>query len=191
MFLASITTTAGAAETFYRLVDIGTVPWDSTNGARGIAMNSKGDIVGVSLETPIRAFFWDAKTGAMTELVAFSGGTDDFVYAGAVNDHGAVVGESIKGVSEPNHALLWEPRSYQAIELEPPGGCRFASAEAINDRGAVALYTCGGGLAHAHVRKPDGTLVDLGVLPGDDSAFQWTSITAGKSWETASPRIVA
>jgi probable HAF family extracellular repeat protein len=185
--LASMATTAEAAETFYRLTDIGPVPWDSAEGARGTAMNGHGDIAGVSFNPSptIRAFFWDSKTGSMTELLGLFGGADDFTYASAINDRGAVVGLSIKGV--PDHALLWEPQSYQVVELDAPADCRFASAQAINNKGVVALYSCAdGGGAHAYVRNPDGTYIDLGVLPGDDLSFpadinHWGQVV-GMSW---------
>jgi probable HAF family extracellular repeat protein len=176
MVLAIVAASATAAETFYRLTDIGAVPWDSAEGARGTAMNSEGDIAGVSFNPSptIRAFFWDSKTGGMTELLGLFGGTDDFTSASAINDRGDVVGLSIKEIEglSPTFALIWQPRSYQVVELAPPANCRFASAEAINDRGVVALYSCaGGGFAHAYVRSPDGTFIDLGVLPGDDLSF--------------------
>jgi probable HAF family extracellular repeat protein len=176
MALASMATTAEAAETFYRLVDIGSVPWDSAEGARGTAMNSEGDIAGVSFNPSptIRAFFWDSKTGSITELLGRFGGTDDYTYAGAINDRGAVVGMSTKAVDgrSPSYALIWQPPSYHVIELDPPPGCVSASAEAINDQGVVALYSCAdGGVAHAYVRNRDGTFIDLGVLPGDDLSF--------------------
>jgi probable HAF family extracellular repeat protein len=163
------------AETFYRLTAIGAVPWDSAEPARGTAMNSEGDIAGVSFNPSptIRAFFWDSKTGSTTELLGQFGGTDDLTYAGAINDRGAVVGYSTKEIDGrvPTFALLWEPQSYQVVELNPPAGCRFAQAVAINDKGVVALHSCGDGGAHAYIRNPDGTFIDLGVLPGDDLSF--------------------
>ena len=116
--------------------------------------------------TGFHAFLWVDSAGRMFDIGTLPG--DVKSAANAVNAVGIVVGESIG--SETTRAFVYDGKMHTL----PGFGGANTGAAAVNSVGEIAGYSkTRSGADHAYVWKPAegtfarGTLVDLGVLPGD------------------------
>lgn len=127
---------------------LGTLPGDTSSYAYGI--NNSGQVVGYSVGRWYRAFVWDAIHGI--QELQISGREMSFAYG--INDSSQVVGYTATA-SGFTSAFIWDQI----------GGIRDIGlnyAWAINSKGQVAGELNG----HASVWNSDGTVLDLGTLPG-------------------------
>jgi probable HAF family extracellular repeat protein len=132
-------------------------------------MNDLGHVVGISMTNyGERGFVWTAETG-IRDLGPFPGGVYGSRAAG-INNAGQVVG-NVGTLAGDWHAFIWT----SATGMQDLGALRHlpqASANAINESSSVAgcMWQAGGSspVVHAALWKPDGTILDLGVLPGGD-----------------------
>lgn len=136
------------------------------------AMNLRGEIVGFGVigsvdDYQFQAVVWQGSI--MTELPALPGDTGS--YAAAVNGRGDIVGGSVIGtVGEFRYTpVLWRKGRPIPLASSPAAG-EGASATAINNRGQVAGNASVAGSTHA-VLWQNGTVRDLGTLPGDELSF--------------------
>ena len=98
-----------------------------------------------------------------------AGGDPDGVAFG-INDQGQAVGYSGSCVAA-THAVVWKNNT--AIVLQDLGGTKSNIAFVINNRGQIAgkVRSADGTTYVAALWQPDGTLTNLGILPGDFAAF--------------------
>ena len=97
------------------------------------------------------------------------GGDPDGVAFG-INDLGQAVGYSGSCIAA-THAVMWKNNT--AFVLQDLGGTRSNIAFVINNRGQIAgkVRSADGTTYVAALWQPDGTLTNLGILPGDFAAF--------------------
>jgi probable HAF family extracellular repeat protein len=120
-----------------KMLDLGTL-----GGSYGTAnaINEAGEIVGYASnagDQDFLAFFW--RNGVLTNLGTVGG--DPCSTANAINSRRQVVGISFADCNAVRHAFLWENGSMVDLNtLIPPGpGVQLNLAEAINDRGEIAV----------------------------------------------------
>jgi probable HAF family extracellular repeat protein len=141
------------------ITDLGTLPGTTRSNAWDI--NNSGDVVGYSYN-PTRAFIYNGGT-----MKAF--GSDGCMTAQGINNSGQVVGI----ITDPpnytfSHAFLSDGETIR--DLGTLGG-RNSNAAGINDSGQVVGQSENlSGLARAFLYS-DGTMIDLGTLPGDNQSI--------------------
>ena len=174
----------------HRISDLGTL---GGNSSQGLAVNSRGQVVGVALNaidenpdlasfvavapaaTQARAFLW--QNGLMADLGTL-GGND--ATAWEVNERGQVVGFSYTNTT-PNHTtgvptthpFLWEQGTMRDLgslggTLAIPGSLStFGGTHVMNESGEVAgtSMLAGDAVWHAFVWSK-GSMIDLGTLGG-------------------------
>lgn len=162
-------TTNGQTRAFlYRagaLRDLGTLPGDTFSDAS--AINSAGRISGRSgTDTTSRGVIY--RDGAFAALGALPG--LPLSEALAINDAGQAVGVS-QDLVESFRPVHFVDGAAQDLGTLMPDGGGGGEALAINEAGQIAGYATAPGFRfHAFRREPDGTMVDLGVLPGMDGS---------------------
>lgn len=145
------------------MVDLGTLP--GADEAWEPSINSRGVVAGyVSSPTMSpRAFRWSA-SGGMEDLGVLAGGANGIAYARALNDAGAIVGDSWKA-GHDYHAFMWT-RSGGMVDIDTIG-LGDSSPIAISARGLVAgNYWYGGDVRGFAWTRRDG-MRDLGTGGGD------------------------
>jgi probable HAF family extracellular repeat protein len=123
----------------------------------------------------LHPFLWE--NGTMVDLGTLGG---DCAAPAAINNRGQVAGNS--NVADPNanpHAFLWSPET-GIKDLGTLGGT-FAQANDLNDAGVVvgASNTQNDETFHAYLRR-NGSLMDLGTLPGDFCSIAYAINSAGQ-----------
>jgi probable HAF family extracellular repeat protein len=158
-------------------VEIGTLPGGTFSW--GIGVNNGGQVLGAS-DVPsfaMHTFVWtpdspNSSTGKMVDIGALGG---DSCSAIGITDGGQVAGSAATADGTP-HAFIWTSAGGM-VDLTPnaPGA---SSVTAMNAAGMVAgNMTVDGG--HSHAFFYDGTLHDLGVLPGSTDSFATSISPAG------------
>ncbi len=109
-----VTVSPAAAQSFYRIIDVGTLLTSGQHFSYAHGVNDSGELVGFSyVTTGYRAFLYDPGTGFLLNLGDLVGG-NDFSSASAVNNSGLVVGSSSTVVTFEgtpttlSHAFRWE-----------------------------------------------------------------------------------
>ena len=141
------------------------------------AVSEDGAVVGHADTQPssgsrgYHAFRWLPADGALLDLGAYPGDTNSA--AQGIDERGHVVGVSMAEDGR-THAFLWDGSLHDIGDL----GAQTAEANAINASGQV-VGASGLGTEGRHAflwtpREPngiDGTMVDLGMLPGGISSY--------------------
>jgi probable HAF family extracellular repeat protein len=152
------------------------LPTVGGNNGQASAINNRGEVVGFAetadadptcppapAEVPV---LWDKGQAHALPLV----GTDPDGFAFGINDRGQAVGYS-GNCSFATHAVVWKNNT--AVVLQDLGGTKSNVAYVINNRGQIAgkVRSADGTTYVAALWQPDGTLTNLGILPGDFAAF--------------------
>jgi probable HAF family extracellular repeat protein len=152
------------------------LPTVGGNNGQASAINNRGQVVGYS-ETAntdptcppaptISPVLWEKGQVQPLPLV----GTDPDGFANGINDQGTAVGYSGSCIAA-KHAVMWKNNT--AFVLQDLGYARSNVAYAINNLGQIAgkVRSADGTTFVAALWQPDGTLTNLGILPGDYAAF--------------------
>ncbi|MBI5837945.1 MAG: T9SS type A sorting domain-containing protein [Candidatus Eisenbacteria bacterium] len=162
----------GAAQQF-DVINLGTL---GGNLSRAYAINDSGVVTGMSLSGGLpsvaRAVRW---RDLVIEDLGSLGGPSAEGYA--ISHHGTVAGYAQDGSSRPRAFR----RDGLGIEDMGTLGGTVSYAYGINDSGAVVGNSTlpGDVTTHAFVRRPDGTIVDLGTLPGGDRSYAYAISDSG------------
>ena len=157
-------------------------------GAFPLAMNNRGQVVGLSPTSPvpgpsglppIAPFLWSK--GEMLNLGTL-GGT--LGMATAINESGRVVGFSNLAGDSVTHAFLWEHGAM--TDLGTIGGT-FANANWLNDAGEVIGFGTNTGDVELHAFIwSHGAIRDLGTVAGDNASNAFginnRGQVVGQSW---------
>jgi probable HAF family extracellular repeat protein len=164
-----------------KLTDLGTLG-GLNSAAQNRGINDRGQVVGQAETTAVdptsgspqfHAFVWQRRPGVhtgrghMTDLGTVNGDPDSV--AVGINNHGVIIGISIADGStfnfENGMGVVW--RDGRAIPLPTLGGTHSAPT-ALNDRGQIVGESSlpGDETGHATLWE-GGSVIDLGVLPGD------------------------
>ena len=146
------------------------------NNGQASAINNGGEVVGFA-ETAntdptcppaptMSPVLWEKGQAQPLPLI----GTDPDGFANGINDQGTAVGYSGSCIAA-KHAVMWKNNT--AFVLQDLGGTRSNVAFAINNLGQIAgkVRSADGTTFVAALWQPDGTLINLGILPGDYAAF--------------------
>jgi probable HAF family extracellular repeat protein len=152
------------------------LPTVGGNNGQASAINARGEVAGYA-ETPVvdsacppykttLAVVW--QNGKAQGLPTVSGDPDGIAFG--INDQGQAVGYSGTCLAA-THAVVWNNGT--AVVLQDLGGTKSNIAFVINNRGQVAgkVRSADGTTYVASLWQPDGTLTNLGILPGDFAAF--------------------
>lgn len=151
IYLASIL--LAQAGTIYNITDLGTLGGTS---AQAFGLSSNGFAAGAA-STAFgyqHAFVWNGS--GMTDLTLNSGANEGM--AAAINAAGLVAGTQF--IDGQAFATLWMDATAQSIA----GAGSYATA--INGGGQVAGMFTAAGQGHAFVTSSNGSVIDLGELPG-------------------------
>ena len=130
---------------FYRVRDVGKIPWSSE-----VSMNGAGQVV--STDDSERAFVWTDGTKEM--LPGLPGGGNSTALD--INDAGEIVGACIVGADSV--PVLWRNRI--PIDLRP-GWCAGGGATAINEESQIVGWAD----MAPHYDRRQGFFLDMGVIP--------------------------
>jgi probable HAF family extracellular repeat protein len=146
--------------------------WQINNGGQvvGTAENGTPDPSCKAFELEAEPVIWER--GGIQRLPTVSGDLDGA--AQAINDRGQAVGISTNCLSElfvfPSHAALWtgSPAKVGVTDLGNLGSTKFNIAFGINNRGHIVGQSgVPGDMAFHAFLWSEGTMTDLGTLPGD------------------------
>jgi probable HAF family extracellular repeat protein len=160
-------------------------PLPTVGGSNGqaSAINNRGEVVGFAetadadptcppapIEVPV---LWENGGGGHHHHQAHPLpliDTDPDGFALGINDHGQAVGYSGNCVAA-THAVTWKNNT--VLALQDLGGTRSNIAYVINNLGQIAgkVRSADDTTYVAALWQPDGTLRNLGILPGDFAAF--------------------
>jgi probable HAF family extracellular repeat protein len=152
------------------------LPTVGGNNGQASAINNRGEVVGFAETantdptcppTPtISPVLWEKGQAHPLPLV----GTDPDGFANGINDRGQAVGYSGNCIAA-THAVMWKNNT--AFVLQDLGGTKSNVAYAINNLGQIVgkVRSADGTTYVAALWQPDGTLTNLGILPGDAAAF--------------------
>lgn len=159
------------------------LPTVGGNNGQASAINNRGEVVGFAetadadptcppapIEVPV---LWAKGAGGHDHYQAHPlplVGSDPDGFAFGINDHGQAVGYSGNCITA-THAVTWKNNT--VVVLQDLGGTRSNIAYVINNRGQIAgkVRSADGTTYVAALWEPDGTLTNLGILPGDFAAF--------------------
>ncbi|HEV2731634.1 MAG TPA: hypothetical protein VGV15_16505, partial [Terriglobales bacterium] len=152
------------------------LPTVGGNNGQASAINNRGEVVGFA-ETAntdptcppaptMSPVLWEKGQAQPLPLI----GTDPDGFANGINDQGQAVGYSGSCIAAI-HAVMWKNNT--AFVLQDLGGTRSNVAYAINNLGQIAgkVRKADDTTFVAALWQPDGTLTNLGILPGDHAAF--------------------
>jgi probable HAF family extracellular repeat protein len=161
---------------FWRNGHMSALPTVGGNNGQGSAINDRGEVAGYA-ETPLvdsacppykttLAVVW--QNGKAQGLPTASGDPDGVAFG--INDQGQAVGYSGTCLAA-THAVVWTNNT--AVVLQDLGGIKSNIAFVINNQGQIAgkVRSADGTTYVAALWQPDGTLTNLGILPGDFAAF--------------------
>ena len=161
---------------FWREGHMSALPTVGGNNGQASAINDRGEVAGYA-ETPVvdsgcppykttLAVLW--KKGNAQSLPTV--GSDPDGVAFGINDQGQAIGYSGSCIAA-THAVMWKNNT--AFVLQDLGGTRSNIAFVINNRGQIAgkVRSADDTTYVAALWQPDGTLTNLGILPGDFAAF--------------------
>ncbi len=173
------------------------LPTVGGNNGQASAINNRGQIAGYAETSVVDGgcppykttlpILWEKGNAQPLPTVD----TDPDGVAFGINDHGQAVGYS-GNCTAALHAVMWENGS--VVVLRDHGYPRSNIAFAINDRGQIVgeVRKADGTTYVAALWQPDGTLIDLGILPGDSAAFATginsigqvvgNNIDSGRNW---------
>ncbi len=146
------------------------------NNGQASAINNREEVAGYAETTvtdsgcpPYKvtsAVLWEK--GKALALPTVGGDLDGVAFG--INDQGQAVGYSGSCIAA-THAVMWKNNT--AFLLQDLGGTRSNVAYVINNRGQIAgkVRSADGTTYVAALWQPDGTLTNLGILPGDYAAF--------------------
>jgi len=152
------------------------LPTVGGNNGQASAINNRGEVTGYAETSVIdsgcppfkitSAVMWEK--GKAVALPTVDGDLDGVAFG--INDQGQAVGYSGSCVAA-THAVVWKNNT--AFVLQDLGGTRSNIAFVINNRGQIAgkVRSADGTTYVAALWQPDGTLTNLGILPGDHAAF--------------------
>lgn len=164
----------------WRTGHMSALPTVGGNNGQASAINSRGEVVGFSETanadptcppTPITVpVLWEKGAGGHQAHPLPLVGTDPDGVAFGVNDHGQAVGYSGNCIAA-THAVTWKNNTVHV--LQDLKGTRSNVAFVINNRGQIAgkVRSADDSTYVAALWEPDGTLTNLGILPGDFAAF--------------------
>ncbi len=146
--------------TDYTITNLGTLPGGGYSAARGV--NDLAQVVGYAraADGQEHAFLW--QNGVMTDLGTF-GGSSSAAYR--INKHGQIVGRYVDGIG---HGYVWHNGNLRVLNS--------SDLFDINDAGqAVGVKN-----SRAIIWNPDGSITDVGLLPGYPSSFAFDINTHGE-----------
>jgi probable HAF family extracellular repeat protein len=141
---------------------------DAEMGARALAINNAGQIVGYSptASSTLHAVLW-SPSGVIQDLGTLGGSNSE---AFDINASGQVIGSSQIAGDAATHFFLWSSGTGMQ-DLNTLIGPAITSVVEINDAGQITgTYTTAGGQSHAFLYTPGSGLRDLGTLGGATSA---------------------
>jgi probable HAF family extracellular repeat protein len=152
------------------------LPTVGGNNGQASAINNRGEVAGYA-ETSVvdsgcppykitSAVLWE--NGKAQALPTAAGDADGVAFG--VNDQGQTVGYSGSCIAA-THAVMWKNNT--AFVLQDLGGTRSNIAFVVNNRGQIAgkVRSADNTTYVAALWQSDGTLTNLGILPGDFAAF--------------------
>jgi probable HAF family extracellular repeat protein len=152
------------------------LPTVGGNNGQASAINNRGEVAGYA-ETSVvdsgcppfkitSAVMWEK--GKAVALPTVGGDLDGVAFG--INNQGQAVGYSGSCIAA-THAVVWKNNT--AVVLQDLGGTKSNIAFVINNRGQIAgkVRSADGTTYVAALWQPDGTLTNLGILPGDFAAF--------------------
>jgi probable HAF family extracellular repeat protein len=152
------------------------LPTVGGNNGQASAINYRGEVAGYAETTvtdsgcpPYKitsAVLWEK--GKALALPTVGGDLDGVAFG--INDKGQAVGYSGTCLAA-THAVVWKNNT--AFVLQDLGGTKSNIAYVINNRGQMAgkVRSADDTTYVAALWQPDGTLTNLGILPGDYAAF--------------------
>jgi probable HAF family extracellular repeat protein len=147
-----------------RMSDLGTLPGGVSSAAYGI--NNRGQVVGSSDTASGYSHAFLYEHGAMEDLGTLPGPVPD-IYSGAaaINDRGQIAGSSTFARPPRDSAVLFQKGVITNIGTLT---LYTSHSTGINDRGEI-VGNLGESGSHAFLYR-DGSLTDLGTLPGDQAS---------------------
>jgi len=152
------------------------LPTVGGNNGQASAINNRGQVAGYAETSVVDSGCPPYKTtlgvlwnkGKAQPLPTVGSDPDGIAFG--INNRGQAVGYS-GTCTTALHAVMWENGT--AVVLPDLGFPRSNIAFAINNRGQIAgkVRTADGTTYVAALWQPDGTLTNLGILPGDFAAF--------------------
>ena len=147
-------------------------------GMGGVSdINDAGLIVGSApSDVAFRAARWTADTDGAYSMELLGDGVWESgpgSWAAAVNLSGAAVGTITVDADFTDRAALWSLGGVELLSLLDPA--HLSQAYGINDAGQISgqSYTGSYGTARAVRWEPNGSVTDLGVLPGYEKSIGW------------------
>lgn len=177
--------------------DLGTLGGSASTAA---AVNYFGVIVGDSTvdgDTADHAFWYNPKTGVLTDLGSLAGPTGNSAAYG-LSEYGVAAGTSQTGAQDAlgspiSHAVLWDLYKGTVTDIGSLGGTT-AQANAVNNHGvAVGSGDTASSQTHAFLYS-NGQMSDLGTLGGSSAqanAVNDYGVVVGSSQTTADAAVHA
>jgi probable HAF family extracellular repeat protein len=163
----------------WRAGHMSSLPTAGGNNGQASAINNRGDVVGFAETanadptcppTPIDVpVLWSGDNHHRAHPLPLAGTDPDGVAFG-INEHGQAVGYSGNCIAA-THAVTWQDNNISV--LQDLGGTSSNIAYVINNHGQVAgqVRSADNTTYVAALWEADGSLTNLGVLPGDFAAF--------------------
>jgi probable HAF family extracellular repeat protein len=150
------------------LTDIGTL---GGTDACGTYINDAGQIVGISFTANNDFHTFIYANQQMTDIGTL-GGT--FTSPNWVNASGQIVGVSNLTGDSIGHAFFWDGAAIHDLgSLSSSFGSNYSEALSVNDAGDAVGYSLASVTAYHATYWHNGTITDLGTLPGDTVSKAW------------------